>query len=65
VGYIGALGSRRTHAKRVKRLTEAGFSEEQINKIHGPIGMNINAKRPKEIALSIMGEIISIQNEHL
>jgi xanthine dehydrogenase accessory factor len=65
VGYIGALGSRRTHAKRVKRLTEAGFCEEQIHKIHGPIGVDINAKRPKEIALSIMGEIIRIQNEHL
>ncbi|MCH2080957.1 MAG: XdhC family protein [Saprospiraceae bacterium] len=65
VGYIGALGSRRTHAKRVKRLTEAGFSEEQIHKIHGPIGVDINAKRPKEIALSIMGEIIRTQNEHL
>ena len=61
VAYIGALGSRRTHEKRVKRLTAAGFSEEEIAKVHGPVGVDINAKRPKEIALSIMGEIIKEQ----
>lgn len=63
--YIGALGSKRTHAKRVKRLEEAGFSEEQIARIHAPIGVDINAKTPKEIALSIMGEIIKVKNEFL
>ncbi len=63
VAYIGALGSRRTHAKRVKRLEEAGFSEESINKIHAPIGVDIKAKSPKEIAMSIMGEIIKTKNE--
>ena len=62
IGYIGALGSRRTHEKRKTRLRNAGFSEEQIAEIHGPIGVDINAKRPKEIALSIMGEIIKVQN---
>ncbi|MEM9773031.1 MAG: XdhC/CoxI family protein [Chloroflexota bacterium] len=56
--YVGALGSRKTHAKRVKRLTEAGFTEEQISKIYGPIGLSINAQNPEEIALSIMAEII-------
>lgn len=65
IAYIGALGSRRTHEKRVKRLMEAGFTEEVIKRIHGPIGVNINAKRPKEIALSIMGEIISVKNQYL
>ncbi|MEL6923258.1 MAG: XdhC family protein [Bacteroidota bacterium] len=65
VAYIGALGSRRTHAKRVTRLTEAGFSESEIARIHGPIGVDINAKRPKEIALSIMGEVIGVRNEFL
>ena len=62
VGYIGALGSRRTHEKRVKRLEEAGFSETEIGKIHAPIGMDIRAKTPGEIALSVMGEIIGVKN---
>ena len=65
VGYIGALGSRKTHAKRVSRLLEKGFSEEEIGKIHSPIGMNIKAKTPREIALSIMGEVIQVKNEFL
>ena len=63
VGYIGALGSRKTQAKRVARLEAAGFSEEEIGKIHSPVGISIKAKTPKEIALSIMGEIIMVQNE--
>ncbi|MFK8009601.1 MAG: XdhC family protein [Saprospiraceae bacterium] len=65
IGYIGALGSRKTHAKRVSRLLEKGFSEEEIEKIHSPIGMDIKAKTPKEIALSIMGEVIQVKNEFL
>ena len=64
VGYIGALGSKRTHAKRIARLEKAGFSMKEIDRINGPIGVNINAKRPKEIALSIMGEIIQTQNAY-
>ncbi len=63
VGYIGALGSRKTHEKRKNRLEKSGFTSEQIDRIHGPIGVDINAKRPKEIALSIMGEIIKIANQ--
>ncbi len=62
VGYIGALGSKKTHAKRVARLATAGFSEAAIAKIHAPIGVDIKAKSPKEIALSIMGEIIREKN---
>lgn len=65
VGYIGALGSRKTHAKRVSRLLEKGFSEKEIEKIHSPVGVDINAKTPKEIALSIMGEVIQAKNEFL
>ncbi|MEM8528699.1 MAG: XdhC family protein [Bacteroidota bacterium] len=61
--YIGALGSKRTHAKRVQRLEEAGFSETEIARIHAPIGMDINAKSPAEIALSVMGEIIREKNK--
>lgn len=64
IGYIGALGSRRTHEKRVKRLTKDGFSEAQIGRIHAPIGVDINARRPKEIALSIMAELIQVQNQY-
>lgn len=55
--YIGCLGSTRTHAKRVARLTEAGFSEAQIARIHAPVGLDIGAKSPAEIAVSIMGQI--------
>lgn len=64
VAYIGALGSKKTHAKRVVRLLSAGFSEEEVDKIHAPIGSPINALRPKEIALSIIAEIISVKNAH-
>lgn len=63
--YIGALGSSRTHKKRVARLQEAGFSEAEIGRIHGPIGVDINAKRPREIALSILAQIIQVKNQFL
>ncbi len=57
--YVGALGSKKTHAKRVSRLTEEGVSEEQINRINAPIGMDIGAASPQEIAVAVMAEIIS------
>ncbi|HZQ12518.1 MAG TPA: XdhC family protein [Pseudolabrys sp.] len=55
--YIGALGSRKTHAKRVARLKEAGLADRDIARIHAPIGLPIGAVSPAEIALAIMGEI--------
>jgi len=55
--YIGSLGSTRTHAKRVERLQAAGLSSEQIARIHAPVGLNIGAKSPAEIAVSILAQI--------
>ena len=58
--YLGCLGSTRTHAKRVARLEEAGFTASEIARIHAPVGLNIGAKSPAEIALSIMAEITQV-----
>ena len=56
--YIGALGSRRNHAKRTERLKAAGFSDEEIKRIHSPVGINIGAQSPQEIAISIMAQLV-------
>jgi xanthine dehydrogenase accessory factor len=58
--YIGALGSRKTHAKRVERLKQAGISEADIARIHAPVGLDIEAISPAEIAVAIMGEITQV-----
>ncbi len=61
--YIGALGSRKTHAKRLERLGSAGFAAEHLARIHAPIGLDIGAVSPAEIALSIMAEITAAQRK--
>ena len=58
--YIGALGSTRTHAKRVERLSGQGIAEAALARIHAPIGLDIGAQGPAEIALSIMSEVTSV-----
>ncbi|MDJ0630251.1 MAG: XdhC family protein [Rhodobacter sp.] len=57
VFYLGCLGSTRTHAKRVTRLAEQGFAETDIARIHAPVGLDIGAKSPAEIAIAVMAEI--------
>lgn len=56
--YIGALGSKKTHAARIARLQAAGFDDAAVARIHGPVGLNIGAVSPAEIAVSIMAQII-------
>lgn len=58
--YIGALGSKKTHAARLKRLQALGFSEAELGRIHGPVGLDINAISPAEIAVSIMAQVTQV-----
>ncbi len=61
--YIGALGSRKTHAKRLERLRGQGFGDAELAKIHAPIGLDIGAVSPAEIAVSIIGELVSARRQ--
>jgi xanthine dehydrogenase accessory factor len=56
--YVGALGSRKTHAKRVERLLATGTTAEQIERIHAPIGLDIGASSPAEIAVAVLAQVI-------
>ncbi len=60
--YIGALGSRKTHARRRAALLELGLSPEQLERIHSPIGLAISARRPEEIAVAIIAEMVAVTN---
>jgi xanthine dehydrogenase accessory factor len=61
VGYIGAMGSRRTHDDRLKRLEEAGLTEDEIARLSSPIGLDLGARTPEETAVSVAAEIIALR----
>jgi xanthine dehydrogenase accessory factor len=61
--YVGAIGSRSNNAKRKQRLLELDLSAEQIEQLHGPIGLYIGSKTPAEIAISILAEMTAIKNK--
>src|SRR5262245_33715527 len=58
--YVGALGSKQTHGRRLDRLKEHGFSDAELQRIHGPIGLKIGARSPAEIAVAILGEMTAV-----
>ena len=62
VGYLGAMGSRRTHATRVARLREAGLDDAALARVMAPIGLDIGARTPEETAISICAEIIAARS---
>ena len=61
IRYLGAMGSRRTHAMRVERLHAEGWTESETSAIHGPIGLDLNGPTPAETAIAIMAEIIQVR----
>lgn len=61
-GYIGALGSKKTNAKRAAALATEGFTAEEIARIHAPIGLPLGGRRPEEIALAVMAEIVAVSH---
>ncbi|MFC8785170.1 XdhC family protein [Streptomyces nigra] len=62
LAYVGAMGSRRTHEQRQRRLAEAGLAPEHLDRLHSPIGLDLGARTPEETALSIMAEVVAQRN---
>ncbi len=65
VFYIGALGSKGNHAKRLERLAATGYSKEQLGRIHGPIGLPLGGRSPAEIAVAILAQVIQSRHQAL
>jgi len=61
LGYVGAMGSRRTHEDRLQRLREAGMTDDELSNLASPIGLNLGARTPEETAVSIAAEIIALR----
>jgi xanthine dehydrogenase accessory factor len=62
--YIGSLGSRRTHAARLKRLVRAGFREAELERLHAPVGLPLGGRSPAEIAVAILAQLIQVRYAH-
>ena len=60
--YVGALGSKKTHQKRVAKLREAGVPEEQIARLHNPIGLDLGGRKAQEIAVAVIAEIVAVSH---
>ena len=60
--YVGALGSRKTHQRRVAKLREAGVPDAQIERLHNPIGLDLGGRRAEEIALAVMAQIVAVSH---
>jgi len=63
--FVGAIGSPKTQSARRERLAEAGLTQEQIGRLHGPVGLDIGAQTPEEIAVAILGQMIAAKNGKL
>jgi xanthine dehydrogenase accessory factor len=59
--YVGAIGSRKTHAERFARMAQLGVSAEQLAEVYAPIGLDLGAETPEEIALAILAEIVAVR----